>query len=72
MKAVLEFNLEDPDEEARFHVFTHAIDLYNALWTIDQRLRNEVKYKDNNEAEAVREEIRNVLSEHNLHLEMLR
>ncbi len=72
MKATIEFNLDIPEEAERFQIFTHAIDLYMALWEIDGRLRNEVKYQNNKEAEQVREEIDICLKEHNLHLQMLR
>ena len=72
MKATIEFNLDDPDESERFHVFTKAIELYFVIKDIDEKLRTKGKYEKNKEAEIVREEIREALVEHNLNLEMLR
>ncbi len=36
MKATLEFNLDDPDDKENFNVYSHAMDLYLCLLSIDR------------------------------------
>ena len=42
MKAILEFNL--PEEEEQFDVATKAMDWALLVWDIDQFMRNKIKY----------------------------
>ena len=42
MKAILEFNL--PEEEEQFDVATKAMDWALLAWDIDQFMRNKIKY----------------------------
>ena len=42
MKAILEFNL--PEDEEQFNVASKAMDWALVAWEIDQHLRNELKY----------------------------
>ena len=62
MKAILEFNL--PEEEEQFNVASKGMDWALIVWELDQTLRNKLKYGDllpNTRAEL--EEIRNTLDE---------
>ena len=43
MKATLEFNL--PEEEEQFDVATKAMDWALLAWDIDQFMRNKIKYE---------------------------
>ena len=43
MKAILEFNL--PEEEEQFDVATKAMDWALLAWDIDQFMRNKIKYE---------------------------
>ena len=43
MKATLEFNL--PEEEEQFDVATKAMDWVLLAWDIDQFMRNKIKYE---------------------------
>ncbi len=72
MKATLEFDL--PEEEEELHDALHGIDWKNAVWRIDQYLRDKLKYghsfKSADEAmETIRHEIRSILEGYELFLE---
>lgn len=70
-EGILKFNLDIPEERELFKVSVHASDLFLMICAIEQKLRNEVKYKDNKQAEEVRDMIYEELSHCNLHLDML-
>ena len=62
MKAILEFNL--PEDEEQFNAANKGMDWALLTWDIDQLLRNKLKYSDllpNTRAEL--EEIRNTINE---------
>ena len=62
MKAILEFNL--PEDEEQFNAANKGMDWALLTWDIDQLLRNKLKYSDllpNTRAEL--EEIRDTLNE---------
>ena len=42
----------------------HSMDLYFALWDIDQHLRSEIKYNDKEEYEPIREELHDIMTGH--------
>ena len=42
MKAILEFNL--PEEEEQFNVASKGMDWALIVWELDQNLRNKLKY----------------------------
>ena len=43
MKAILEFNL--PEEEEQFNVASKGMDWALVVWDIDQFIRNKIKYE---------------------------
>lgn len=61
------------DEEAEFQMCNQAHDYWNALFDLDQWLRNKLKYEDINEEqykafEEVRNELHQKLKEYNINL----
>lgn len=43
-KAVLNFDLNDPQDQEHFNVASKAKDLYFCLFSLDQELRSNIKY----------------------------
>jgi len=68
-EGILKFEL--PEEKEDFEVAVHATSIFLLLCDIEQVLRSEVKYKDNKQAEDVREMIYDKMVEHNLSLDMM-
>ena len=72
MKAILEFNL--PEDQEEFDVATKAMDWSILVWDIDQSLRSLLKYgvphkEEQTAAEALehlREELHNIMEEKGL------
>lgn len=69
MKAILEFDLNEPDEREAHKRAVKADDLFTAIHEFDQYLRTEIKYVDHHEIiidalEKVREELYNKLAAH--------
>ena len=48
-----------------------ALDLCLCLWDIDQHLRAEYKYGDNEAAYAIRERVREIMNEYDINLDNL-
>ena len=44
MKAIIEFDLNEPDDIEAHKRFTNLNDVYIALWEFDQEMRNQIKY----------------------------
>lgn len=66
MKAVLEFDLNESDDVTAHKRCVKALDLSLALWDIDQYLRSESKYKDNEMAQEIREKVSEIMGEYGL------
>ena len=67
MKATLEFNL--PDDQEEFNHANNGFNYYMALVEMDQWLRAEYKYNDKEELYEVREKLRQIIFENNVKLE---
>ena len=67
MKATLEFNL--PDDQEEFNHATNGFNYYMALVEMDEWLRSEYKYNDNEEMYQVREKLREIILENNVKLD---
>ena len=67
MKATLEFNL--PEEQEEFNHATNGFNYYMALVEMDQWLRAEYKYNDNEEMYEVREKLRQIILENNVKID---
>ena len=44
MKALIEFNLDEPDDIEAHKRFTNLNAVYIALWEFDQEMRRQIKY----------------------------
>ena len=77
MKAILEFNLPDDDQE--FTLATNGLKFWSVLWELDQSLRAKTKYasddlpQDKYDAYCeVRDELRELMSDNNLDFDMVK
>lgn len=77
-KAILEFDLTDPDDKVEHERAVKSLDLCLALWDIDQYLRAQTKYASDDMPEEAydaltkaREEFYNIMNEHNISLDQL-
>ena len=74
-KAILEFNLADPDDATDYIRANKALDMAIALWDIDQYLRAETKYNEELTQDAydalaiAREKFYQILNEHNINMD---
>ena len=64
MKAVLEFNL--PEDQDDFNYATNGFNYYMVLSEMDQWLRSEYKYNDNEPMYKVREKLNSICNENNV------
>jgi hypothetical protein len=74
VKATLTFDLSGEDraeEEARHRCAVQGMRLALSLWEMDQALRDEAKYKDNEEAQCWRTTLHEILAENFIVLEDL-
>ena len=65
MKAILEFNL--PDDQEDFKLATNALNWYIVCWDLDQQLRSKTKYAPDDISQDkydAYEEIRDLLREY--------
>ena len=76
MKAILEFNL--PDDQQEFDLANSGIKFWSVLWELDQDLRAKTKYapddlpQDKYDAyEEIRDKLRELMSESNLSFDMV-
>jgi len=70
-KAIMEYNLNETEDIKAHLRAVKSLDMAITLWDIDQLLRHEVKYNGNEVAEKIREEIRQIMSIHNIDLDEL-
>lgn len=71
MKAILKFNLSDPDDQMDFHRATHALNMAVAIHEYDQWLRGEYKHGENEAAYAFRKKFREYLSDNDIDIDRL-
>jgi len=78
MKAILEFDLNEPDDVTAHKRAVKALDLCIVLWDIDQYLRSQTKYAPDDMPEEVynaldkaREKFYEIMNEHNVSLDEL-
>lgn len=73
MVATLTFNMEDPDDESAHKLCLKALELALVLSEMDNWLRNEIKYCDKNDYQAVRDKLCEFMVGHTVDLgELLR
>jgi flavin-dependent dehydrogenase len=70
-KAKLIFML--PDDQQEFDVASKGRELYLSLWELDSWLREQAKYqgKLTIDVDAVRDQMREIMDAHNVHLGMM-
>ena len=74
-KAILEFDLSNPDDVNDYKRTNQALDMALALWDIDQYLRAETKYNEELTQDAydalaiAREKFYQILNEHNINMD---
>lgn len=76
MKATLEFNL--PDDEQEFELATKSVKFWSVLWELDQSLRAKTKYapdslpQDKYDAyQEIRNELHELMSNSNISFDMV-
>jgi hypothetical protein len=76
MKAILEFNL--PDDQQEFDLASSGLKFWTVLWELDQELRAKTKYAPDDISqdrydtyEEVRDKLRELMSENNLSFDMV-
>jgi hypothetical protein len=68
MKAILEFNL--PEDNQEFDLHTKALKMYSTLWDFDIWLRTEIKYKDQEQYEPVRDKLQELMADNRIDFDM--
>jgi hypothetical protein len=66
MKAILKFDLNEQDDILAHKRCVKSLDMALVLWKVDQYLRSESKYKDNEIAYEIREKLYEIMSDHGL------
>jgi hypothetical protein len=66
MKAILKFDLNEQDDILAHKRCVKSLDMAFVLWKVDQYLRSESKYKDNEIAYEIREKLYEIMSDHGL------
>lgn len=78
-KAILEFDLNEPDDKEAHKRAVKSLDMALALWDMDQYLRSQIKYSDEYELtdeqyktlDETREKLHQILSEYNISFDEL-
>lgn len=78
-KAILEFDLNEPDDREAHKRAVKSLDLVLALWDMDQYLRSQIKYGDEIELtdeqfttlDEIKEKLHQILSEYNISFDEL-
>jgi hypothetical protein len=77
MKAILEFNL--PEDNQEFELATKGLKFWSVLWDLDQSLRAKTKYapdslpQDKYDAyQEIRNELHELMSDNNLNFDMVK
>jgi hypothetical protein len=77
MKATLEFNL--PDDQQEYDLANNGLNFWNVLWELDQELRTRTKYapddlpQDKYDAyQEIRDLLRELMTENNINLDIVK
>lgn len=77
MKAILEFNL--PDDQEDFELATSAIKFWHVLWELDQELRAKTKYApddmsddDYDAYQSIRDKLYELMRDNNVSFDMVK
>lgn len=70
MKAILTFNLEEPEDRDSFKLACNAQSWYFVCFELDRELRDMIKYRGaGSEVETVRIKLHSIMEEHGVSLE---
>ena len=69
MKAILEFNL--PEDRDEYKAASNAMNFYLTCLDLDKWLRGEIKYKNRNELQEVRDKLYEIMEYRNINLDMI-
>ena len=69
MKAILEFQL--PEDKQDFELANSATKMYSTLWDFDIWLQTEIKYKDKEHYEPVRDKLRELMNDNRIDFDMV-
>ena len=68
MLAILEFDLDNPDDLESYTLCNNAANMHSCLHDFDQKLRSMCEHTDNEEACEIRELLYEYLNEYNIKL----
>jgi len=79
MKAIIEFNLDDPEDLHRYELMNKAMDLAGALWDITHNTKKSLEYQfqeiENLDAydalDKIYERIYEILEDHDVNIDKL-
>lgn len=72
MRAVLEFNMDDPDDRQAHHRCVKATDMAIVLFEIECNLFRKYKHRDTGPTiEELREDISKLYNEHDINIDLL-
>lgn len=60
----LNFDSDVHGDKQLYDIYNNAEKIHSVLWDIDQLLRSAAKYQNNEQAEKIREELREFMIEH--------
>jgi hypothetical protein len=68
-KAIIKYNLADPEDQQEFYRATKALSMALAIWEFDQYLRGEYKHNENEPAYAFRNKFREFLADNDIDID---
>jgi hypothetical protein len=70
MKAILEFDLDSPEDQEKFKVASRSTEWYLVCLTLDKEIRDELKYRDGSQSlERIRARFHEIMTEYGVSLE---
>ena len=75
MKAIFEFDLNDPDEKSKYDIMNQAIRMQRVLWDLSEALRTWEKYghqfnSADNAVYSIREEFYKTLNNYEVNIDL--
>ena len=75
MKAIFEFDLNDPDDKTKYDIMNQAIRMQRVLWDITEALRSWEKYghqfnSADNAVYSIREEFYKILNNYEVNIDL--
>lgn len=68
-KVIYTFDLNDPDDNDKIAMHEMSEGMWLTLWDLDQWLREEIKYKNKNDLQGVRDMLYVLMDGHNVNLD---